>query len=85
MSAPVVLPTLFFDRETPDGIKQDLETSPQLRLLVMEAEAMGIAWEALPHTTIVAFSYRGHQGYVRNGVISTNQSPGPYLCKTSPC
>ncbi len=71
---------LRFDRNFPGASKPEDEISPQVQDIVLEAEEMGIAWEVVPFSTIVKFTYNGHVEFSYNGSTSTNRTPGPRIC-----
>lgn len=75
------LPSLYFSRQLPSKIVNDLECTTEIKLLIMEAEKAGVSWEVVPFSDVCRFTYHGHTEYSRFGGVSTNRTPGPIICE----
>lgn len=55
--------------------------SSEMRLMIMEAEELGIQWEPLADSDFCKLTYNGHIEFVRKGIPATNQISGVYGCR----
>lgn len=71
---------LIYEYNLSNGLKKTQNLSNSSRLIIKEAEKMGINWKIIRGTKIIALDYKNNKKYFYNQIPSPTSALGIYAC-----
>lgn len=71
----------FYQRKTPQGLTDDRQMKFGVRVILKEAEELGIQWENIPGTDVFRLMWNDEVQFFRGGVPSTTSAIGREFAK----
>lgn len=74
------MPKINYKIFSPHGLDIKNQISNSSRLILLEANRLGVDWEVIPGTEVVVFNFQGKQNYLYHQVPSTTTALALYIC-----